>query len=93
MMRSPGSAGVPCVAGNEVIFISAKGEVRPCPFFDRSMGWLHEMQFNLRALLNGPTAIDVQRAAGRCDKCWNNCVGLPSLLASPAKALRLMSVR
>jgi len=85
-----GSSGLPCVAGKQVVFISAKGEVRPCPFFDRSMGRLEETSFNLRALLDGPAAKDVRAAAEICDKCWNNCVGVPSLVASPMKALRLL---
>src|ERR1019366_4363042 len=46
-----GTAGVPCVAGDQVIFISAKGEVRPCPFFDRTMGRLEDSKYDLRALL------------------------------------------
>lgn len=85
-----GSAGVPCVAGRQVVFISAKGEVRPCPFFDESMGSLHDSNYDLRTLLNRPGATRVREAAGLCDKCWNNCVGLPSLIASPLKAFRLL---
>jgi MoaA/NifB/PqqE/SkfB family radical SAM enzyme len=88
-----GSSGVPCVAGDQVIFISAKGEVRPCPFFERSMGSLGDWDYDLRALLETPRAIEVKVAASRCDECWNNCVGLASLAASPAKALRLLSGR
>jgi MoaA/NifB/PqqE/SkfB family radical SAM enzyme len=88
-----GSARVPCVAGEQVVFISAKGEVRPCPFFERSMGRLAESKYNLAALLKEPAAEDVRRAARQCEKCWNNCVGLPSLIASPVKALRLFLER
>jgi MoaA/NifB/PqqE/SkfB family radical SAM enzyme len=86
-----GSAGVACVAGRQVVFISAKGEVRPCPFFDESMGHLRDSNYDLRILLNKPEAKRVREAAGRCDKCWNNCVGLPSLIASPLKAFRLLN--
>ncbi len=86
-----GSAGIPCVAGRQVIFISAKGEVRPCPFFEASMGQLQESDYDLRVLLSKPGAIRVRDAARRCDKCWNNCVGLPSLIASPLRALRLLT--
>jgi len=88
-----GSAGVPCVAGDQVIFISAKGEVRPCPFFDRAMGRLEDSKYDLRALLKEPNALDVRLAARACQRCWNNCVGLPSLIASPIKALRLFLER
>jgi MoaA/NifB/PqqE/SkfB family radical SAM enzyme len=88
-----GSAGVRCVAGDQVVFISAKGEVKPCPFFEQSMGHLEDSDYDLHALLKGPGANDVRAAARTCEKCWNNCVGLPSLVASPVRALRLLGER
>jgi MoaA/NifB/PqqE/SkfB family radical SAM enzyme len=88
-----GSAGVPCVAGDQVVFISAKGEVRPCPFFEQSMGRVQDSNFDLHALLRAPGAVEVRAMARTCEKCWNNCVGLPSLIASPVKALRLLGER
>jgi sulfatase maturation enzyme AslB (radical SAM superfamily) len=88
-----GSAGVPCVAGDQVVFISAKGEVRPCPFFEESIGNLQDSNYDLHVLLRTAGAMDVRAAARTCEKCWNNCVGLPSMIASPIKALRLLSER
>jgi MoaA/NifB/PqqE/SkfB family radical SAM enzyme len=87
------STRVPCVAGNKVIFISAQGEVRPCPFLDRSMGRLENSNYDLRELLKSPAAVEMRSIARACDKCWNNCVGLPSLIASPLRALRLLTER
>ena len=88
-----GTNTVPCVAGTKVIFISAQGEVRPCPFLDRSMGRLRNSNYDLPELLKSPAAAEMKSIARACDKCWNNCVGLPSLIASPLQALRLLTER
>lgn len=85
-----GSAGIPCVAGKQVLFLAADGEVRPCPFFDRSMGNLGDFDYDLHNLLASTEATTTQKQAAVCDRCWNNCVGLPSLALSPVRALRVL---
>src|SRR5207302_1027762 len=59
--------------------------------FHKSMGKLGDFDYDLHKLLDSPEAKSVMAEAQVCDRCWNNCVGLPSLALSPVRALRLLT--
>jgi MoaA/NifB/PqqE/SkfB family radical SAM enzyme len=73
-----------CHALRSSCFIDSWGTVFPCSIWDRPLGSLRDVDYDLRRIWNHP---DTVRAAeeiwrGRCPQCWTPCEAYQSILGN-----------
>lgn len=69
--KPSGSHGRSCMAGNGFLFVSWKGEVKPCGYFDMSVGNVREKPLN-EIYKSSPVLIDMREQTklnGACGPC------------------------
>jgi len=76
-----GRTPMPCHALTSSCFIDSWGNVFPCTIWDRKLGSLREVDYDLRALWNRPETVAAQRDAwkGNCPNCWTPCEAYQSI--------------
>lgn len=80
-----GRARIPCSALRTNVYISESGEVYPCHTWERTLGNLRDVDFQLPRLLDSAVAARTRQEifAEQCPGCWSPCEAYPSLLAQP----------
>jgi hypothetical protein len=77
-----GRTGVTCGALRAAVFLSADLTVYPCSIFDRPLGRLDDIGYELRRIPEFSRAAEtlglVEQA--RCPNCWSPCEAFPTLL-------------
>lgn len=74
MGKDPGSRGRSCMAGNGFVFVSYKGDVKPCGYFDLVVGNIREMPLS-SIYRNSSELRDMrtpEKFSGICGKCRFN---------------------
>jgi MoaA/NifB/PqqE/SkfB family radical SAM enzyme len=76
-----GRTPMPCHALTSSCFIDSWGNVFPCTIWDRKVGSLREVDYDLRTIWNRPETLAVQRDAweGNCPNCWTPCEAYQSI--------------
>lgn len=71
-----------CQAMNASCFIDPYGNVYPCGMYDRPIGELSQIGFDLRRLWESPGALSARAAIEKtaCPGCWSPCEAYPAIL-------------
>jgi len=86
-----GSSGIPCAASFASITLRANGTLGPCLFKDSDdVGDVRAAGYDIPKMLKTRGAARTRAAARRCDKCWNNCDAITSLVHAPIRAGALL---
>jgi MoaA/NifB/PqqE/SkfB family radical SAM enzyme len=88
-----GRTPMPCHALTSSCFVDSWGNVYPCTIWDRKVGSLREVAYDLRAIWNRPETLAAQRGAwtGNCPNCWTPCEAYQSIAGNvlrPDRRLR-----
>jgi MoaA/NifB/PqqE/SkfB family radical SAM enzyme len=72
-----------CMALNCTVSVNPGGEVYPCLFFDRRLGSLQEVDFDLNRILSSAESMKLKKDILRfCPKCWSACEAYPSIISN-----------
>lgn len=76
-----GRTPMPCHALTASCFVDSWGNVFPCTIWDRKLGNLREVDYDLRALWDRAETRAAQRDAweGNCPNCWTPCEAYQSI--------------
>jgi len=79
-----GKTPMPCHALNASCFIDSWGNVFPCTIYDRKIGSLRDVDYDLATLWNRPETAALQREilAGECPQCWTPCEAYQSIASN-----------
>jgi radical SAM protein with 4Fe4S-binding SPASM domain len=83
-----GETPMRCHALRASCFVDSLGQVYPCTIWDRRLGSLRDVDYDLARLWNTPAATALQADVWerRCPNCWTPCEAYQSILGN---ALRL----
>lgn len=71
-----------CTALNSTVTINPKGNVFPCLFFDKKLGSLRNIKFNLDKILFDEESKKLKKDILKyCNNCWSACEAYPSILS------------
>ncbi len=84
-----GRSPLPCSALSTSCFIDAYWNLFPCSIWDEKVGNLRESGFDLAALWNSPTRVELRKnvADENCPHCWTPCEAYPTVLSNLARAV------
>jgi MoaA/NifB/PqqE/SkfB family radical SAM enzyme len=73
-----------CHALSASCFIDSWGNVFPCTIYDRKLGSLRDVDYDLRRIWSGETAVRTQREiwARDCPQCWTPCEAYQSIMGN-----------
>jgi len=73
-----------CHALSASCFIDSWGNVFPCTIYDRKLGSLREVDYELRRIWRTPEAVETQREIWRyeCPQCWTPCEAYQSIMGN-----------
>ena len=73
-----------CHALSASCFVDSFGNVFPCTIYDRKLGNLREVDYDLRQIWSAPEAVRTQREiwAGDCPQCWTPCEAYQSIMGN-----------
>jgi radical SAM protein with 4Fe4S-binding SPASM domain len=73
-----------CHALRSSCFVDSWGNVFPCTIYDRKLGSLREVDFELERIWSSPETAAVQREIWdyRCPQCWTPCEAYQSILGN-----------
>jgi len=84
-----GSRPVSCQALSASLFMDPEGRVYPCTIFDRPLGNVRDVEYDITRLWNTEqrAILRGEILSGNCPHCWTPCEAYPALLANllPAK--------
>lgn len=82
-----GRSPLPCEALSSSLFVASNGDLFPCTSYDRLLGNLREIDFDLRALWARGSTRRLSREIknSQCPGCWTPCEAYQTILASIAK--------
>ena len=88
-----GVTPLPCKALSSSVFVDARWNVYPCSMWDRRLGNLRDLGFDLQGLWEAPVTTAARReiAAGTCPNCWTPCEAYQTILGNlvrPARSVR-----
>ena len=80
-----------CHALRASCFIDSWGNVFPCTIYDRKVGSLRDVDYDLGRIWNAPETVALQREIWEyhCPQCWTPCEAYQSILGNvlrPARA-------
>jgi MoaA/NifB/PqqE/SkfB family radical SAM enzyme len=83
-----GHTPVRCHALRSSCFVDSWGNVFPCTIYNRKLGSLRDVDFDLRQIWNSPAAVATSAEIwdGKCPQCWTPCEAYQSILGN---ALRI----
>jgi len=73
-----------CHALSASCFVDSWGNVFPCTIYDRKLGNLREVDYDLRRIWSAPTAVTTQREIWNydCPQCWTPCEAYQSIMGN-----------
>lgn len=73
-----------CHALRSSCFVDSWGNVFPCTIYDRKLGSLREVDYDLGRIWRSPEAVALQREIWdyRCPQCWTPCEAYQSILGN-----------
>ncbi len=73
-----------CHALSASCFIDSWGNVFPCTIYDRKLGSLREVDFDLRRIWREPLSVTTQQEIWRaeCPQCWTPCEAYQSIMGN-----------
>ena len=79
-----GETPMRCHALRSSCFIDSWGNVFPCTIYDRKVGSLREVDYDLARIWNTPDAAQLQQEIweSRCPNCWTPCEAYQSILGN-----------
>jgi MoaA/NifB/PqqE/SkfB family radical SAM enzyme len=79
-----GATPMACHALNASCFIDSWGNVFPCTIYDRKVGSLRDVDYDLAALWSRPESEALQKEifAGQCPHCWTPCEAYQSIVGN-----------
>jgi MoaA/NifB/PqqE/SkfB family radical SAM enzyme len=79
-----GETPMACHALNASCFVDSWGNVFPCTIYDKKVGSLRDVDYDLAALWNRPETAALQREifAGQCPHCWTPCEAYQSIVGN-----------
>lgn len=79
-----GRTPVRCHALNASCFVDSWGTVFPCTIYDRKVGSLREVDYDLGRIWNAPETAALQREIWdyQCPQCWTPCEAYQSILGN-----------
>jgi len=88
-----GRSPLPCTAMASSCFIDAYWQLYPCSIWDRSLGSLRDVDFDLKRLWTSELARSTRSAVAeeQCPHCWTPCEAYPTILGNLAAAVRAHS--
>lgn len=80
---------IPCHALRSSCFIDPIGNVFPCSIYNRKVGNLRDMNYDLRHIWNLKKTDQLQKDIwhGRCPHCWTPCEAYQSIMGNIIKAI------
>jgi Fe-coproporphyrin III synthase len=90
-----GTTPVRCHALRSSCFVDSWGNVFPCTIWDRKLGSLRDVGYDLKRLWNTPEADALQADAweSKCPNCWTPCEAYQSILGNLVRPDFLQSRR
>jgi len=79
-----GKTPMRCHALRSSCFIDSWGNVHPCTIYDRKVGSLRDVDFDLEQIWNSPEAEQVQREIWNydCPQCWTPCEAYQTIMGN-----------
>jgi radical SAM protein with 4Fe4S-binding SPASM domain len=79
-----GTTPMRCHALSASCFIDSWGNVFPCTIYDRKLGSLRDVDYDLRRIWSKPIAVETQREIWRydCPQCWTPCEAYQSIMGN-----------
>jgi len=73
-----------CHALNASCFVDSWGNVFPCTIYDRKLGSLRDVDYDLRRIWSAPLAVTTQREIWNydCPQCWTPCEAYQSIMGN-----------
>jgi radical SAM protein with 4Fe4S-binding SPASM domain len=73
-----------CHALSASCFVDSWGNVFPCTIYDRRIGSLRDVDYDLARLWNTPEAVQLEREIWdyRCPQCWTPCEAYQSIMGN-----------
>jgi MoaA/NifB/PqqE/SkfB family radical SAM enzyme len=83
-----GRTPLPCRALASSVFVDARWNVYPCSMWDRPLGNLRALDFDLAGLWKGKDTLAARAeiVAGRCPHCWTPCEAYQTILGNLLRA-------
>lgn len=87
MLRAYASSGSypmrKCTALYCTVSINPQGDVYPCLFFDRKLGSLRKVDFELDRILSNEVSEQLRKdVLKHCPRCWSACEAYPSIMSN-----------
>jgi radical SAM protein with 4Fe4S-binding SPASM domain len=79
-----GKTPMRCHALSASCFIDSWGNVFPCTIYDRKLGSLREVDYDLRRIWEKPIAVQTQREIWQydCPQCWTPCEAYQTIMGN-----------
>ncbi len=79
-----GKTPMRCHSLKSSCFIDSWGHVYPCTIYDRKVGSLREVDFDLTKIWNSPAATDLQKEIWdyNCPQCWTPCEAYQTIMGN-----------
>lgn len=80
-LKNPDKTVIPCAAGFSSCFIDPYGNVFPCTIWNKKLGNLREVNYDLNRIWRSEKAEQIRRKikAGLCPNCWSGCESWQSI--------------
>ena len=80
-----------CSAMMSSVYISEVGDVYPCTIWDKKLGSLREVNFDMKKIIETREYANVREEIKKnnCPKCWTPCEAFPTIAANLPKVAKL----
>lgn len=89
-LDDPGRQVIPCKSGTVRYLIDPYGVVYPCFIYDRPLGYLRDLSYDLKRIFSGSVTKRARETIkmGGCHNCALTCELLPTMMSQPFKTAR-----